>query len=68
MESLQASPKKSTSSKFSARSKGDVVDVPGMENSLSREDGDIYQINMKLKEEAEELKKQLQAKDAQMRI
>jgi len=39
-----------------------------MENSLSREDGDIYQINMKLKEEAEELKKQLQAKDAQMRI
>ena len=25
------------------RSKGDVVDVSGMENSLSRDDGDIYE-------------------------
>lgn len=56
---MQSSPNKSNSSKFSKRSKGDVIDVPVIDNSLSRDEGDIYQINMKLKEEVEECKKLL---------
>ena len=69
VESLQSSPNKSkSSSKFSTCSKGDVIDVPVIDNDLSKEEGDIYQLNMKLKEEVEECKKLLQAKDTQMRI
>ena len=42
--------------------------MPVIDNDLSKDEGDIYQLNMKLKEEVEECKKLLQAKDSQMRI